>query len=110
MVSLNFPIVLRSVWHLIDGVDLATGLACHPRVSQDKFTFKKHNNHTDRELCSILTDRRVEHEAIDAMASGEDDHGGASIQGVTSCHDLTALNMASLETKPKVFFLARLCV
>ena len=35
----NFQTFLRSVWHLVDGVDLATGLTGHPRVSQDKFTF-----------------------------------------------------------------------
>ena len=28
-----------SIPHLVDGVDLATGLTRHPRVSQDKLTF-----------------------------------------------------------------------
>ena len=32
--------VFGSDRHLVDGVDLATGLTGHPRISEDKFTLK----------------------------------------------------------------------
>ena len=58
---------------LVDGVDLPSRLALHVGVREDK-----------------LSNGRVEHEAVDAVAGGEDDHGGAAVQSVTRRHDLPA--------------------
>ena len=57
---------------LVDGVDLPSGLAPHVRVSEDE-----------------LPDGGVEHEAVDPVAGGEDDHGGAAVQSVPGSHNLS---------------------
>lgn len=33
---------------------------------------------------------RVEHKAVDSLTGGEDHHGGAAVQSITSCHELSS--------------------
>ena len=50
------------------------------------------------------TNWRVKHEAVDSVARGENDHGGASVQGVTGGHDLTTWKRSFLTIGSWIFW------
>lgn len=79
----------------IQTVDFSLFLNLHISVHQDELADRLENAIISVKLNSWANYRtnrsgayRVEHEAVDPLTRGQDQHGGAAVQSVASCHQV----------------------
>lgn len=79
----------------IQTVDFPLFLNLHISVHQDELANRLENViisinyiHAPTTEQTDLGSYRVKHEAVDSLTSGEDQHGGAAVQSVASCHQV----------------------
>lgn len=84
----------------VQAVDLPSFLDLHVSVHQDELAERLRSRGDGRSRAADPVEPwatepagetdRVQHEAVDSLTGGEDDHGGAAVKGVTRRHQVSA--------------------